>query len=101
MVPHIRIEERLHELAGITEQVFAVTALPDEKKGERIVVVTTLAQEKLAPVLDKLAQCDLPALWKPRSNQFFRVESLPVLGTGKIDLRGVKTVAAELSDATV
>jgi acyl-[acyl-carrier-protein]-phospholipid O-acyltransferase/long-chain-fatty-acid--[acyl-carrier-protein] ligase len=99
MVPHIKIEDKLHELAGITEQVFAVTALPDEKKGERIVVVHTLAEAKLAPVLEKLAQCDLPALWKPRPNQFFHVDALPVLGTGKIDLRGVKAVAAGLAQA--
>jgi acyl-[acyl-carrier-protein]-phospholipid O-acyltransferase / long-chain-fatty-acid--[acyl-carrier-protein] ligase len=97
MVPHIRIEDKLHELAGVTEQVFAVTALPDEKKGERIVVVSTLSHEKLAPVLEKFAQCDLPALWKPRGNQFFHVETLPILGTGKIDLRGVKALAASLA----
>ena len=90
MVPHIKIEDKLHDLAGVTEQVFAVTALPDEKKGERIVVITTLSAEKLAPVLEKLPQCDLPALWKPRANQFFHVDALPMLGTGKIDLRGVK-----------
>jgi acyl-[acyl-carrier-protein]-phospholipid O-acyltransferase/long-chain-fatty-acid--[acyl-carrier-protein] ligase len=52
MVPHIKIEDKLQELAGLTEQVFAVTALPDEKKGERIVVLHTLPPEKLAPVLD-------------------------------------------------
>ena len=46
MVPHIRIEDKLQELAGVTEQVFAVTALPDEKKGERIVVISTLSREK-------------------------------------------------------
>jgi acyl-[acyl-carrier-protein]-phospholipid O-acyltransferase/long-chain-fatty-acid--[acyl-carrier-protein] ligase len=99
MVPHILIEDKLHELAGLTEQVFAVTALPDEKKGERIVVVTTLAAERLAPVLEKFAQCDLPALWKPKPNQFFQVDALPVLGTGKIDLRGVKTLASTLASA--
>jgi len=99
MVPHIKIEDKLHELAGITEQVFAVTALPDEKKGERIVVVSTLSAEKLAPVVEKFAQCDLPALWKPRANQFFHIDALPVLGTGKIDLRGVKALAAELAGA--
>jgi acyl-[acyl-carrier-protein]-phospholipid O-acyltransferase/long-chain-fatty-acid--[acyl-carrier-protein] ligase len=93
MVPHIKIEDKLHDLAGVTEQVFAVTALPDEKKGERIVVITTLPAEKLAPVLEKLPQCDLPALWKPRANQFFHVDALPMLGTGKIDLRGVKALA--------
>ena len=97
MVPHIKIEDKLHDLAGITEQVFAVTSLPDEKKGERIVVVHTLTPEKLAPVLEKLPQCDLPALWKPRANQFLRVDALPLLGTGKIDLRGVKTLASGLT----
>ena len=99
MVPHIKIEDKLHDLAGVTEQVFAVSALPDEKKGERIVVITTLPAEKLAPVLEKLPQCDLPALWKPRANQFFHVDALPMLGTGKIDLRGVKALAAELAQA--
>jgi acyl-[acyl-carrier-protein]-phospholipid O-acyltransferase / long-chain-fatty-acid--[acyl-carrier-protein] ligase len=99
MVPHIRIEEKLHELAGITEQVFAVTSLPDEKKGERIVVITTLADAKLDPVLEKLAQSDLPALWRPRPNQFFHIDALPVLGTGKLDLRAVRAAAADLATA--
>ena len=100
MVPHIKIEDKLHDLAGITEQVFAVTALPDEKKGERIVVITTLSDAKLAPVLEKLPGSDLPALWKPRANQFFHVDAIPVLGTGKIDLRGVKLLAATLAQPT-
>ena len=98
MVPHIRIEEKLQELAGVTEQVFAVTALPDEKKGERIVVIYHAFNRKArAPVIEKFAQCDLPALWKPRSGAFFHVDALPILGTGKIDLRGVKALAASMA----
>jgi len=100
MVPHIKIEDKLHELAGITEQVFAVTSLPDEKKGERIVVLSTLSMEQLAPVIEKLSQCDLPSLWKPKANLFFHTDAVPVLGTGKIDLRGVKALAASLAQAT-
>ena len=96
MVPHIRIEDKLHELAESTEQVFAVTALPDQKKGERIVVLHTLPEAKLAPVLEKLAASDLPALWKPKGNQFVHVDAIPVLGTGKMDLRGIKALAASL-----
>jgi len=96
MVPHIRIEEKLHELADSTEQVFAVTALPDQKKGERIVVLHTLPEAKLAEVLEKLASCDLPALWKPKSNQFVHVDAIPVLGTGKMDLRRIKALAAAM-----
>jgi acyl-[acyl-carrier-protein]-phospholipid O-acyltransferase/long-chain-fatty-acid--[acyl-carrier-protein] ligase len=97
MVPHIRIEERLHELADVTEQVFAVTALPDEKKGERIIVIHTLPETRLTTVLEKLAQCDLPALWKPKANQFVHVDSIPTLGTGKMDLRAIKALATELT----
>jgi acyl-[acyl-carrier-protein]-phospholipid O-acyltransferase/long-chain-fatty-acid--[acyl-carrier-protein] ligase len=97
MVPHIKIEEELHELAGVTEQCFAVTGIPDEKKGERLVVLHTLPDDKLKPVIEKLAAADLPNLWKPRRDQFFRVEALPHLGTGKLDLRRVKELAAEKS----
>jgi len=97
MVPHVRIEDKLQELAGVTEQVFAVTSLPDDKKGERIVVISTLSDDKLTPVVEKFAQCDLPALWKPRANQFFHVDALPILGTGKIDLRGVKALASAMA----
>jgi acyl-[acyl-carrier-protein]-phospholipid O-acyltransferase/long-chain-fatty-acid--[acyl-carrier-protein] ligase len=97
MVPHIKVEDKLHELAGATEQVFAVAAVPDEKKGERLVVLHTLSDDKLAPVLEKLTGCDLPALWKPRKDQFFHVDALPYLGTGKLDLRAMKTQAAALA----
>ena len=93
MVPHVRIEEKLHELAETTEQTFAVTSVPDDKKGERIMVLTTLAGNKLDAVLGKLTQCDLPALWKPKAGQFVQVNAFPLLGTGKLDLRGIKALA--------
>jgi acyl-[acyl-carrier-protein]-phospholipid O-acyltransferase/long-chain-fatty-acid--[acyl-carrier-protein] ligase len=97
MVPHIKVEEKLHELAGSTEQFFVVAGVPDEKKGERLVVLHKLADEKLALCLEKLAQCDLPNLWKPRADQFFHTENFPLLGTGKLDLRKVKELAQKFS----
>jgi acyl-[acyl-carrier-protein]-phospholipid O-acyltransferase/long-chain-fatty-acid--[acyl-carrier-protein] ligase len=93
MVPHIKVEEKLHELAGVTEQTFVVAGVPDEKKGERLVVLHKLADGQLPVCLEKLAQCDLPNLWKPRPDQFFRVEAFPLLGTGKLDLRKVRELA--------
>jgi len=97
MVPHIKIEEKLHELAGVTEQTFAVTGVPDEKKGERLVVLHTLADDKLKTVLEKFAASDLPNLWKPRPDQFFRIDALPRLGTGKLDLRKMREIALKLA----
>jgi acyl-[acyl-carrier-protein]-phospholipid O-acyltransferase/long-chain-fatty-acid--[acyl-carrier-protein] ligase len=97
MVPHIRVEDRLHELAGVTEQTFTVVGVPDPKKGERLVVLHTLDDERLKDCLEKLAASDLPNLWKPGKNQFFRVEALPYLGTGKLDLRRMKDLALQFS----
>jgi acyl-[acyl-carrier-protein]-phospholipid O-acyltransferase / long-chain-fatty-acid--[acyl-carrier-protein] ligase len=93
MIPHIKIEEKLHELAGVTEQTFAVTGVPDEKKGERLVVLHTLGDDKLKPVLEQLAASDLPNLWKPRPDQFLRIDALPRLGTGKLDLQKLREIA--------
>jgi acyl-[acyl-carrier-protein]-phospholipid O-acyltransferase / long-chain-fatty-acid--[acyl-carrier-protein] ligase len=92
MVPHIKIEEKLHELAAVVEQTFAVTGVPDEKKGERLVVLHTF-KAGLESLVEKLANAGLPNLWIPKANQFIQVEALPVLGTGKIDLRRIRELA--------
>ena len=97
MVPHIKVEEKLHELTGANEQMFVVTGVPDEKKGERLVVLHKLADGQLPACLEKLSQCDLPNLWKPRAEQFFHVDAFPLLGTGKLDLRQVREAARNFS----
>jgi len=97
MVPHIKIEEKLQEMAGKAEQTFVVTGVPDEKKGERLIVLHKLADGELAAALEKFSASDLPNLWKPKADAFHRVENFPMLGTGKLDLRGVKETAAKLA----
>jgi acyl-[acyl-carrier-protein]-phospholipid O-acyltransferase/long-chain-fatty-acid--[acyl-carrier-protein] ligase len=97
MVPHIKVEEKLQELAGSMDQCFVVTGVPDGKKGERLVVLHTLEPEELKPVLDRLPESGLPNLWIPRANQFFRVDELPHLGTGKLDLRRIRDMATQYS----
>jgi acyl-[acyl-carrier-protein]-phospholipid O-acyltransferase/long-chain-fatty-acid--[acyl-carrier-protein] ligase len=97
MVPHIKVEEILHEIAGVTDQKFVVTGVPDGKKGERLVVLHTLNPKELEPVLEKLPQSGLPNLWTPRANQFLALEELPHLGTGKLDLRRIREIALQFS----
>ena len=99
MVPHIKIEERLHEAAEATEQCFAVTGVPDAKKGERLIVLHTLTEEQARQAQDRLSDSGLPNLWVPRGNQYFHIETIPMLGTGKLDLRSVRALATELSGA--
>ncbi len=97
MVPQLKIEEKLQELAGVAEQTFVVIGVPDEKKGERLVVLHKLPDAELAVVLEKFAASDLPNLWKPKADAFYRVENFPMRGTGKLDLRGVKELAQKFS----
>ena len=99
MVPHLKIEEHLHDLAGVSVQTFAVTGVPDDKKGERLMVVHTLTEMALAVVLEKLAASELPNLWKPKRDQFVHAPAIPILGTGKTDLRAVRALAVKLSIA--
>ncbi len=98
MVPHLKVEEQLQELAGVAGVAFVVIGVPDEKKGERLVVLHQLPEADLPVLLEKFAASDLPNLWKPKADAFYRVESFPMLGTGKLDLRGVKEMAAKLSE---
>lgn len=68
-----------------------MTSVRDEKKGERIAVLHTLSEDQINSVLEQLSKAELPPLWKP--NQFFFIEALPYIGTGKLDLRALKTLA--------
>ena len=96
MVPHGKVEDSLHEAAGVNDQVFAVTSVADDKKGERLIVLHTWDDANIPELIERLGTMGLPNLFIPRSDQFFHVEQLPVLGTGKIDLRSIKELATKL-----
>ena len=93
MVPHGTVEEHLQAASGKQERAFAVCGVPDARKGERLAVLTTLAPAAVPDLLEQLSGRGLPALFVPRANQFVHVDELPVLGTGKLDLRKVKELA--------
>lgn len=93
MVPHGKIEEALQasDLAkGVEGPAFVVVGVPDETKGEALVLLTPVATDAAA-VRDVLAAAGLPNLWIPKTVK--RVEKIPVLGTGKVDLKGCKAQA--------
>ena len=96
MVPHAAVEERLNEALGALAPVLAVTAAPDDRKGEQLVVLCTPAAGALDALADRAAQLDLPNLWKPRRENFFAIEALPLLGSGKLDLARLRELAREL-----
>jgi acyl-[acyl-carrier-protein]-phospholipid O-acyltransferase/long-chain-fatty-acid--[acyl-carrier-protein] ligase len=97
MVPHLAIEEELHRRLGSSGQVLAIASVPDERKGEKLVLLYTDEAGDAVRVAQAVESADLPNLWKPGREACHRIEALPVLGTGKIDLRSLKEMARRLS----
>jgi acyl-[acyl-carrier-protein]-phospholipid O-acyltransferase/long-chain-fatty-acid--[acyl-carrier-protein] ligase len=97
MVPHGAIEEELHKQLGGAGQVLAVTAVPDERKGEKLVLLYTDEAGDAARVAEAVGKADLPNLWKPGREACFRIASLPILGTGKLDLKALKELGKSLA----
>jgi len=95
MVPHGVIEDALHDAAEVDDRIFAVTAVDDERRGERIAVVHTTDAEAIASVLDRMQTMGLPNLFIPKKDDFVKVSELPILGTGKTDLKAVKQAAVD------
>ena len=100
MVPHLTIEQKIIEaLQQPSEtQAVAVFGVPDEKKGESIVLLTTLDVE-VGDLRRKLTEAGLPNLWIPRTVR--RVEVIPVLATGKLDLAACEKLAREATPASL
>ncbi|MDR2761989.1 MAG: MFS transporter [Planctomycetaceae bacterium] len=107
MIPHILIEEEIQKIITKTleesaksddgvEPLIAVTALPHLTRGEQIVVLYKELPLTPHEIIERLIVSGLPHLWIPRVDGFFKVESIPVLGTGKLDLAAIKQKAEEL-----
>ncbi len=94
MVPHEGLEGAILRTTGVTEQCVAVTSLPDPKRGERLVVVYTDMGMSPEQLCQKLNHSEIPKLWIPSPDSFLAVEAIPILGTGKLDLRGLRELAA-------
>jgi acyl-[acyl-carrier-protein]-phospholipid O-acyltransferase / long-chain-fatty-acid--[acyl-carrier-protein] ligase len=75
----------------------AVVAVPDARKGEQLVLITTRAQAARAEISAYFRAQGLPELSVPRA--IVEVETLPVLGSGKIDYTAVAEFAARLQTA--
>ncbi|HYC69589.1 MAG TPA: MFS transporter [Opitutaceae bacterium] len=100
MVPHGTVEQKVVEAFGWDQAegpTAVVTGVPDPAKGEALVLLTT---QEVTPeqVRSKLLEAGLPNLWVPKIVR--RVERIPMLGTGKTDLKGCRTLALELTRET-
>lgn len=93
MVPHIKLEEALQRILG--DQECVVTAVPDGQKGERLVVLHTHKEIDPQDLWDRLSETDLPKLWLPKRENIYCIDAIPLLGSGKVDLKKAKMMATE------
>jgi acyl-[acyl-carrier-protein]-phospholipid O-acyltransferase/long-chain-fatty-acid--[acyl-carrier-protein] ligase len=99
MVPHLKVEEAIARAIGpqgeAAELLIAVAGVPDEKKGEMLVVLHKTLPISVDEILSRLKEAGLPNLWIPARQAFYEVAEMPMLGTGKLDLEGLKAMAME------
>jgi acyl-[acyl-carrier-protein]-phospholipid O-acyltransferase / long-chain-fatty-acid--[acyl-carrier-protein] ligase len=69
-------------------------ALPDQRKGEQIVLVTDKSDAERAALLAYAKAQGYPELWVPKA--VLVTQAIPVLGSGKIDLHATLTLAGKL-----
>lgn len=102
MVPLERVEEVLHDILSTSERVCGVTCVPDESRGERLLVLYVASQLEQYNLevrvwVQQLVIRGLPKLWVPAERDFIPVPEIPVLGSGKMDLKRLKDLALELT----
>lgn len=93
MVPHLKVEEAINRI--LDDQGCVVTAVPDEHKGERLVVFYTRADLSPDELWNELVRTDLPKLWIPKRENLHSVDEIPLLGSGKVDLKKARMMALE------
>lgn len=100
IVPHERIEQILIDAAGEKQlRSVVVSACPDLTRGERLIVLYT-NEFYVDPLkaITLLRQANLPNLWIPKIKDFYKIDSIPVLGSGKLDLFAVKNMANKVGE---
>ncbi|MFQ6341950.1 acyl-[ACP]--phospholipid O-acyltransferase [Campylobacter sp. VTCC 70190] len=88
------LEEELAKFIDTQIVKFCAVALEDEKKGERVVLLIECDEEYFQGVCEAIKGSDMPAIFKP--SLYLKVEKIPLLGSGKVDLKGAKELAKTL-----
>src|SRR5215216_5267951 len=97
-VPFAPVEEALATLTGGNEDGTpraVVTAVPDETTGERLVVVHTALDQSPDELVKGLADAGLPRLFIPAPVDFYKIDTVPLIGIGKVDLEAINRFARQ------
>jgi len=98
MVPHETIEAAINKVLGLdgeTERKIAIVGIPDEQKGEAIVLLSTIAgqalEQECIDLRYKLLDEGLTSLWCPKI--IIPVQEIPLLASGKLDIKSCQELA--------
>ncbi|MGK0188158.1 MAG: acyl-[acyl-carrier-protein]-phospholipid O-acyltransferase [Verrucomicrobiales bacterium] len=99
MVPHETLEALINQALGLddeTERKIAIVGVPDEAKGEALVLLSAISTETDAPktlsdLRSKLLEEGVAALWIPK--QIRAVDAIPILASGKLDIKGCENLS--------
>jgi len=101
MVPHETVEAAISKALNLDneeERKIAIVGVPDPKKGEALILLSTIAGKHLEQenidLRYKLLDVKIPSLWCPR--EILPVDEIPHLASGKLDIRGCSELATEL-----
>jgi acyl-[acyl-carrier-protein]-phospholipid O-acyltransferase / long-chain-fatty-acid--[acyl-carrier-protein] ligase len=97
-VPFAAIEEALATLTGSSEDgapQAVVTAVPDEATGERLIVIHTALDQSPDELVKGLADAGLPRLFIPAPVDFHEIDTMPLIGIGKVDLEAINRFAQQ------
>jgi acyl-[acyl-carrier-protein]-phospholipid O-acyltransferase/long-chain-fatty-acid--[acyl-carrier-protein] ligase len=96
MVSLSSVEALVSELITNADIEFTAVNLPDSAKGEKVILLYSGSLD--VDALKKTIREKIPPLMQPR--EFFQVEDIPKLGTGKVDFKGIKKLAEEVVGVT-
>lgn len=92
------IEEEISKIIRNTELEhikYVITNLEDEKKSERLILlIQDEKDDELNKFINLIKKSDIPALFKP--SQYFAIDEIPLLGSGKINFKEIKNMALEI-----
>lgn len=74
-----------------SEHDHAVVKLPDKKRGEKIILLTTNFTASRDPIITEIQKRGFPEIMVP--NKILTIDSVPLLGTGKVDYNASQKIA--------
>ena len=94
MVPHETVEDAINQALGFASddtRKIAIVGIPDDAKGEALVLLTSDPSVDSGELRKKLLDAGIAALWIPK--KIVPIEEIPMLASGKLDIKGCENAA--------